>query len=55
VKQQEKNTRYEITKAINNKKGNCRLTNQGLRPLDHLFASEEVEGSTASKTKLGRG
>jgi hypothetical protein len=55
VKQQEKNTRYEIRKAINNKKGNCRLTNQGLRPSNHLFASKAIEGSTASKTKLGRG
>jgi hypothetical protein len=55
VKQQEKNTRREIRKAINSKKGNRRLTNQGLRPSDHLFASGAVEGSTASKTKLGRG
>jgi hypothetical protein len=55
VKQQEKNTRYETRKAINNKKGNCRLTNQGLRPSDLLFSSEAVEGSTASKMKLGRG
>jgi hypothetical protein len=55
VKQQEKNTRCEIRKAINNKKGNHRLNNQGLRPSDDLFSSGAVEGSTASKTKLGRG
>jgi hypothetical protein len=55
VKQQEKNTRYEIRKTINSKKGNCRLTNQGLRPSDLLSALEAVEGSTASKMKLGQG
>jgi hypothetical protein len=55
VKQQEKNTRYEIRKAINSKKGNYRLANLGLRPSDHLFVFEEGEGSTASKTKFGWG
>jgi hypothetical protein len=55
VKQQEKNTRYEIRKAINSKKGNYRLANLGLRPSNHLFVFEAVKGSTASKTKFGQG
>jgi hypothetical protein len=55
VKQQEKNTRCEIRKAINSKKRNHRLTNQGMRPSNHLFASGAVEGSIASKDETWSG
>ena len=37
------------------KRGNYELTNQCLTPSAHLFVFEAVEGSTASKMKLGRG
>jgi hypothetical protein len=44
-----------MSRATKVKRGNYELTNQCLMPSDHLFVSEAVEGSTASKMKLGRG